>query len=161
MTRPGPPWWRPFARRRWRRVQEQRDRWQRIDAEMRQLRGRFDEAMMFATRALGLQVAGYCSASELALPDGRLVPRQHTWQEIDADENAIFDAAEHMLADIAKQHGPGRVWTLPQLGIVHFIYDDGRLVLRGELDEQPKVRLRALYHHEADAFRTEPPQEVT
>lgn len=120
---------------------------------------RLAEVIRRAAPLLGLEVAGDCSASELALSDGRLVPMQTFWREIEPHERVIFEAADSMLSEIAKR-GPGRVWTRPGLELVHPIYNDGLLVGL-DAKNRPHARLRAVYYHEADAFVPPPPPEVT
>lgn len=137
----GPPWWRPFARRRWRRALELP-----VDLPRRL-------AAWVAVRmtAVGLERAGDGSFDQLVLPDGRRIPQQHFWREIDPERGAIMDAAAEMVQHIAAKHGAGRVWGYPGLEIVHPIYDDGVLV-KLDARNRPMARLRAVYHHEADAI---------
>jgi hypothetical protein len=141
-----PPWWRPLARWRWRRAWSAYER-------LLEVNGPKIIASTLEERAkeLGLQCAGWCSANEQVLPDGRRLPREHTWREVPADAAAIGSAGGEMLEAIVRDHGPGRVWTLPLLGVVHLVYDDGEWMHLDELTNRPMVRLRATYCHEANA----------
>lgn len=145
----GPPWWRPFARRRWQRALE-------LPADLaRQL------ALQVAEDAavLGLRVAGDCSAADIGLPGGWIVPRTTLERCLDPEVAAIRAGAARMLEEIARQHGTGRVWTLPGLEIVHPVYDDGMLV-RLDRRSRPVVVLRAVYFHERSAVRPPPPRPI-
>jgi len=149
----GPPWWRPFARKRWRRALE-------LPADLpRQIALQVAED----SASLGLLVTGDCSAADLLLLDGVamrwLVPRTTAERSIDADPAAIRAAAARMLEEVARRHGPGRVWTLPGLEIVHPAYDDGMLVRLGR-GNRPIVVLRAVYFHEATAIAAPKPRPI-
>lgn len=106
-------------------------------------------ALMVARRAadLGLVVVGDCSAREL-VTDGKRIASHHEWCDVEANETAIMTSAISMLKKIAREHGPGRVWTLPNLEIVHVIYDDG-MMIKLDANRRWRVRLRALYFHES------------
>ena len=138
---PRPPWWRPFARRRWDRAAQPlpADFVRRLAA---QVEGQLAE--------LGLVVAGEYSGGPdcgvLRLGD-RQLPLQFSWRDVPADERLLLRAAAELTASIARDHGPGRIWTFPVIGAVHPVYDDGQLVVlhRGK----PQVRLRLAYYHEA------------
>lgn len=147
----GPPWWRPFARRRWRRALE-------LPADLPR---RLATQVGLWARDYGLERAGECSASHLVLPGGQLVPMKYAHRDVAADERAIFVAAVRMLSEIRMSPGPGpgRVWTFPGLEIVHPIYDDGMLVRLSDTN-QPFVMMRAAYCHEADAYTPAPPPEL-
>lgn len=138
------PWrWRPFARRR-------RELGQLPDDMKRRLAIAVDQA----AGELGLSVVGDGSGSEMVIRNEagelRVLSMHHEWCDVEAEERAIVSTATTMLGKIAREHGHGRVWTYPLLGIVHFVYDDGVLVLRDRHD-RPRVRLRAVYFHEACA----------
>jgi len=133
---PRPPWWRPFARRRW----------DRTPGDAIGLPGRIAALVDRELGELGLVVTGECSGSELRLSD-RLLPLRHSFRDFPADEGVILRGARDMTAAIAREHGPGRIWTFPLIGAVHLVYDDGRFVMYQ--GGEPRVRLRAAYYHEA------------
>lgn len=140
----GPPWWRPLARWRWRRALE-------LPADMPR---RLANLVGTGSAVIGLERTGDCSAAAVALPDGRLIPLETFWREVEPTQDAIFVAAGEMLELIAGKHGPGRVWGLPNLEIVHLIYDDG-VIVKLDRRNRPMVRLRAAYHHEAATLSPE------
>lgn len=142
MTPKGPPWWRPFARRRWRRAL----------ALPVDLPRRIAFQVGADAAALGLKVVGDCSASELVLPGGWIVPQMFEYRTVEPEVGAILGAAARMLEEIARKLGAGRIWTYPNLEIVHPVYDDGTLV-RLDVKKQPHVLLRAVYCHERAAVR--------
>lgn len=138
-----PPWWRPIARWRWNRLQRAA---LTIAPDMPR---RFAAAVELRTAGVGLEVSGDCSAAELIVKRVA-IPRTTVWRDVEASEAAIFRVGLGMLDAIAREHGVvGRVWTLPLLGIVHLVYNDGVLVM-ADREGRPTVRLRAVYYHEAN-----------
>lgn len=90
----------------------------------------------------------------MVLPDGRELRLDTTtrWRDVELQDDAVLDehsviaVATAMLKRIAQKHGPGMVWSLAGLPLVHLVEDDGEVLVLGR-----QVRLRTLHAHEATA----------
>lgn len=95
-------------------------------------------------------------ANEMRLPeDDRVVAldlKPPYWRDIPAQEDAIMLMAVELLEVFARRHGPGRVWTLGGLPLVHAVCDDGVRWCH-DRDGGWVCRLRMLAAHEASARR--------
>jgi len=84
----------------------------------------------------------------MVLNDGRVLRLDTApgfWREVDADAGLIRAVALEMIDEFAIRHGPGAVWSMCGLPLVHLVEDDGRFEFNG------KVRLRRFLAHEATA----------
>jgi hypothetical protein len=111
-----------------------------------------DISWLVGTRAasLGLDLEGSFEGEHLKFPDGRelridVSPDPPHWREVELDRQTILRTATEMIDAFAAKHGPGKIWTLLGLPLVHIVNDDGHVVRDG------KVRLRRLLAHEATA----------
>lgn len=71
------------------------------------------------------------------------------WRDVEIEEGVIMRTAVEMLDAIAQRHGPGMIWSCGGLPLVHFVEEDGNVLLAADAD---RVRLRTLSAHERSAI---------
>lgn len=111
-------------------------------------------AVAIRARAIGLQIQEQpMTADHMALPDGRVLRLDLApgfWRDVEANASAVLAAVVEMVEEVAEKHGPGAVWCLLSLPLVHLVDDDGQIEHGG------RVRLRRLCAHEATALPAPP-----
>lgn len=113
-----------------------------------------------SARMLGLDVVGDGNGAGLVIGPDRIIDVHDEWSDVPATDQAAMDGALVMLRKIWREHGPGRMWTAPQLAIVFPVFDNGGLVML-DAANKPVIRLRARYYHEACARPIAPPPEAS
>jgi hypothetical protein len=142
---PRPPWWRPFARRRWDREMDR----ELDDDGVRALIPEINRVVAEEFARGGIVVAGEADG-DVFVADGRSHPRIGMLELTGATARELFNLARVLAVDVCSR-GPGWVRVLPLVGAVFPVYrarGDGTCVLLSDNGDDPIVPLRSAVYHE-------------
>lgn len=83
---------------------------------------------------------------EVEMPDGTRRKLLRVARYVLARPSEVFGAVDAIVASVARDHGPGRVWSLA--GHVHVVTDEPACIYGDVVDGEPHIRVRSWICHE-------------